>query len=244
MIAIGRARILRWAVVAAMALGGSVLTAGAAQAAPAAVLGGGSGIYVEQLDDPTTIGECTLTAIGFDRDDRLVGLTAGHCGEVGARIAAEYSIDSGTIGVIAEKSEGNDWAVIAFDPDRVAPTRQVAQTVINGVGAPPNIGDNVCKNGRTTGFTCGVVWETKPGYFRSQVCADQGDSGGPVLLGDQLVGMIVAGSEVRIGPLSIDPGACAGGGDFIHRPEVSTNITLVLGDIDHRGGVGAGFRVF
>ncbi|NNH74060.1 peptidase S1 [Nocardia uniformis] len=233
-------------VVAVGALSATVLTSGitAGTASAAAVLGGGSGIYVEQLDDPNSIGECTLTAIGYDRENRLVGITAGHCGEIGARIAGEYSVRTGTVGVIAEKSEGNDWAVVLLDPERVSPTRQVAQSVINGVAPAPKLGDNVCKNGRTTGFTCGPVWEANPEYFRSQVCADHGDSGAPVLLGDRVVGMVVAGADFEAGPVTIDLAPCKGAGDFFHQPEISTTMDLVLADIDRTNGVGAGFRTF
>lgn len=133
----GRARMLSWAAIAVTALSTTVLFSGTADAAPPVTLGGGSGIYVEQLDDPNSTADCTLTSIGYDRDGKLVGITAGHCGEVGARIAAEYT-RSGGIGVISEKSAGNDWAVIVFDPARVNPTKQVAQSVINSVGALPH----------------------------------------------------------------------------------------------------------
>lgn len=239
----GRARVLRWAAVAATALSSTVLMTGTADAAPPVTLGGGSGVYVEQLDDPNSSADCTLTAVGFDRDNRLVGLTAGHCGQLGSRIAAEYT-RSGGIGVIANRSEGNDWAVIVFDPSRVTPTRQVGQSVINGIGQSPRVGDIACKNGRTTGFTCGPVWETHPSFFRSQVCANHGDSGAPVMVGDQLVGMVVAGVEFELGPITIDLAPCKGAGDLIHTPEVSTTISMVLADIDRTGGPGAGFRTF
>ncbi|QIS23071.1 hypothetical protein [Nocardia terpenica] len=69
-----------------------------------------------------------------------------------------------------------------------------------GVGAAPRTGDTVCKNGRTTGFTCGIVWETHPLWFASHVCADHGDSGSPVLMGDRLIGMIMAGKDFQVGP--------------------------------------------
>ncbi|MEV6770988.1 S1 family peptidase [Nocardia sp. NPDC051030] len=243
MFATGRARVLRWAAVVTAVLGSTVLfTGGTADAIAPVVLGGGSGIYIEQIDGSDSSAECTLTAIGYDRENRLVGLTAGHCGQVGSRIAAEYT-RSGGIGKIAEKSEGNDWAIIEFDASRVNPTRQVAQSVINGVGSAPKIGDVPCKNGRTTGYTCGPVWEVKPAYFRSQVCADHGDSGAPVILGDRLIGMIVAGTDIELGPVSIDLPSCKGAGDLIHEPDLSTNIGMVLADIDRNNGVGAGFRL-
>ncbi|MEC3955788.1 S1 family peptidase [Nocardia sp. CDC153] len=238
----GRARVLRWAAIAATAVSSTLLFAGPADAAAPVVLGGGSGVYVEDFTSTDTVSDCTLTAVGYDNKNQLVGLTAGHCGEVGARVAAEYT-RSGGIGVIAERSDQMDWAVIVFNPEKVTATRQVAQSVINSVGTPPQIGESVCKNGRTTGFTCGPVWETKALTFRSQVCANHGDSGAPVLRGDQLVGMVVAGTDFKAGPIDVELPLCEGGGNLIHEPELSTNITAVLADIDRHGGAGAGFHI-
>ncbi|AYF79372.1 peptidase S1 [Nocardia yunnanensis] len=233
---------MHWAAVAATAVSATLLFGAPADAAAPVVLGGGSGVYVEDLTSSDSVSDCTLTAVGYDNKNQLVGLTAGHCGEVGARVAAEYT-RSGGIGVIANKSADMDWAIIVFNPDRVTPTRTVAQSVINSVGAPPQIGENVCKNGRTTGFTCGPVWETKALTFRSQVCANHGDSGAPVLRGDQLVGMVVAGTDFKLGPIDVELPLCEGGGNLIHEPELATNISAVLADIDRNGGAGAGFHV-
>lgn len=241
----GRARILYRAVALVAAMTAPMLVpTGGAQAAGPAALGGGSGVYVEDLTTKDQVSECTLTAIGYDRENRLVAITAGHCGEVGARLLAEKSTKSGVIGVISEKSDDNDWAVIELNADRVAPVRKVAQSVINGIGSNPRVGDTVCKNGRTTGYTCGLVWESNPEYFRSQVCANHGDSGGPVLIGDRLVGMVVAATNFTAGPINIELPLCKGAGDIIHEPELATSITMVLADIDAHGKVGAGFRVF
>ncbi|MGY2061651.1 S1 family peptidase, partial [Nocardia gipuzkoensis] len=187
MFAAGRARVVSWAAATATALAAAAFTTATATADAPVTLGGGSGIVVEQLDDPGKAADCTLTAIGYDRDNRLVGLTAGHCGQVGSRLLAEYDPHAGVVGRITARSEDMDWAVIEFDAARVVPTRQVTQSVINGVAAGPGVGDNVCKNGRTTGFTCGIVWETHQAWFASHVCADHGDSGAPVLRGDQLI---------------------------------------------------------
>ncbi|WP_225731620.1 MULTISPECIES: S1 family peptidase [unclassified Nocardia] len=244
MFSAGRTRVVHWVAAAVTALAAtSVFSGGTASAEGPAVLGGGSGLYIE-TSEPDTVSECTLTAIGFDRDNKLVGLTAGHCGEIGMRVAAEYSPKSGVVGKVAAKSVDNDWAVIELDPARVSPTRQVAQSVIAGIGAPPKVGDIVCKNGRTTGFTCGPAWETKQAWFRSQVCANHGDSGAPVLMGDKLVGMVVAGSDFKAGPITVPLPLCSGGGDLLHQPELSTTMALVLADIDRQGGIGAGFRPF
>ena len=80
------------AVVAATAGILGFVAAGSATAAPAAVLGGGSGIVV---NDELV---CSLTTIGHDNAGRLVGLTAGHCGEPGSYVVPEASQDSGIVG--------------------------------------------------------------------------------------------------------------------------------------------------
>ena len=56
--------------------------AGAAVAAPAKIyLGGGSGILV--LKGGNSAAACTLTTIGRSKTGKLIGITAGHCGNRG-----------------------------------------------------------------------------------------------------------------------------------------------------------------
>lgn len=213
-----------------------------AVAAGPAVLGGGAGIAIG-TSEPDLFSLCTLTAIGFDGAGRLVGITAGHCGEVGAPVYAEKSLGTGVLGRLAELDYYWDWAVIEFDAAKVIPTRQITQSVLNGVGAPPVPLEMVCKNGRTTGFTCGPVWQEMPEGFSSHVCADYGDSGSPVLVGDQLVGMIVSGQPLDLGSVDVRLPSCANPANPIHEPDLSTGIGNVLADINQHGGVGAGFRL-
>ncbi|RMI30844.1 peptidase S1 [Nocardia stercoris] len=222
---------------------GSLATAGTAHADPTVPLGGGSGILIEDLSDATSASACTITAVGTDRDNDLVALTAGHCGEIGARVAAEENLHAGSVGVIVNKSSTGDWAVIVLNPGKVAPVRQVGPTVIDTVGGHPRVGDLACKNGRTTGFTCGPIWETHSTYFRSELCANHGDSGAPVLEGNRVVGMVVAGTDFTAGPIDIPLPDCTGPGDLIHEPELATDFAGVLADIDRGGGPGAGFHL-
>ncbi|MEU0539705.1 S1 family peptidase [Nocardia sp. NPDC005978] len=219
-----------------------VLLPGSAAADGPVPMGGGSGIAIG-TGDPNVVGLCTLTAIGFDNADRLVGITAGHCGNPGLPVWSEAAPGAGIIGHFAEVDHYWDWAIIEFDAARVAPVRQVTQSVINGVGAPPGPLSWVCKNGRTTGFTCGPVWEDLGGGFSSHVCADYGDSGSPVLVNDRLVGMIISGQAIHLGGLVIRLPSCSNPFNPIHEPDVATGIDYILGDIDERGGVGAGFRL-
>lgn len=206
---------------------------GAATAQPAAPLGGGSGILLgEQI-------ACTLTTIGYDRAERLVGLTAGHCARSGTPVRAEQAPQAGVIGTVAVVDEVLDYAVIAFDRERVSPVRQVAATLIIGIGSPPRPGDLVCKNGRTSGHSCGPVQYAHPWWFQNRVCSQPGDSGGPVTVGDRLVGMNVGhfGAQTLGSPVL----------DVVcripaHDPAVAVQIGVVLEAIDRTGGIGSGFR--
>ncbi|WP_041451130.1 chymotrypsin family serine protease [Hoyosella subflava] len=194
----------------------------AAQAQQArATLGGGSGIVVG--------GDflCTLTTIGYDNGGRLVGFTAGHCGGPGAPVTAEATPGAGVVGNIARTNGVLDYAVIVFDPARVNPVRTVGPTTITGTGGPAHFPELVCKQGRSTGHTCGISVFVDPVYNETWglVCVSEGDSGGPVTRGTQLIGLVSAYFLVP----------CVG-------PKISINMEAVLADAFVAGGPGAGFR--
>ncbi|TSE00295.1 trypsin-like peptidase domain-containing protein [Skermania sp. ID1734] len=207
--------------VMAVGAASALVGVGGAAAAPApSTLGGGSGIII---DDEF---ECTLTTIGHDGAGNLVGLTAGHCGDAGAVVKAEYNRE--VVGRFVYSNHDLDYAVIRFDPAAVIPVNHVGHVTITGMGNPAQFGNVVCKEGRTTGNTCGIVWgdvfNTNQETW-SQVCVVEGDSGSPVVIGSTLVGMVNAYLATP----------CIG-------PEVGTNINAVLGDMNARGGVGSGYR--
>lgn len=228
MVALGRIGI-RVLVAAAVAVIAPMGLTGNALAEQRAVLGGGSGIL---LDGRST---CTLTTVGYDSADRMVGLTAGHCAEIGMSVQAEAQ-QAGVVGTVAAVDHDSDFAVIEFDRARVTPIRQVAQTFIDGIGTPPRLGDIVCKNGRTSGFTCGLVWDTNQSWFQHQVCSRPGDSG------DRLVGMNVGHIGVEVVGVRVFDIRCESLLAPVHEPAVATQIGMVLAAIDAGGGVGAGFR--
>ncbi|WP_225728013.1 MULTISPECIES: S1 family peptidase [unclassified Nocardia] len=227
---------IRRMLVAAVAALVTIGPCGSAAAQETVALGGGSGIL---LGSSTA---CTLTTIGYDRAGRLTGLTAGHCAEPGMPVRAEATPDTVVVGTVAAVDHSDDYAVIVFDRERVTPVRRVDATVIAGIGAPPREGDLVCKNGRTTGVDCGLVWATHEWWFQNQVCSRPGDSGGPVTLGDRLVGMNVGhiGTEaigITLADLTCRHPAASG-----HDPAVAIQIGMVLAAIEQAGGPGAGFR--
>ncbi|WP_082393027.1 hypothetical protein [Nocardia arizonensis] len=226
------------AAAAAVVAGLGAALAGVAQAAPAkVVLGGSSGIVFDNNS------ACSLTAIGYDGAGRLVGLTAGHCAPTGARLGAEQGLEAGVVGVVAysDNGEGLDFAVLLFDPEKVTPVRNVGATTINGIGAPPGPGTTVCSNGRTSGPGCGVVWgNLDDSVTVNQACSKPGDSGGPVTVGDQLVGMN-QGRLTGLAGIGFDL-PCASAANPIHSPAFFAPIDVILAAVNARGGVGAGFH--
>lgn len=192
---------------------------------------------------------CTLTAIGYDAAQRLVGITAGHCSVTGKLVFPENVADLGPVGRIVRVAhdmslpmtgdtqhpwvEDIDFAIIEFDPGKVVPSATIhadgKEIPVSGLGGRPNVGDNVCKAGRTTGFTCGEVTAAQGDGHESALCADVGDSGAPVFYEDgRIVGLVTV---VTKNPQTKD---CS--------TERGSNIDDVLGGIG--SGVGAGFRPF
>jgi hypothetical protein len=178
---------------------------------------------------------CTLTTIGTDNTGALVGFTSAHCGGPGAPVAAE-GVDVGPIGTMVAGNDNLDYAVIRFDPAKVTPVANVGGFAIDGIGPDPGVGDVACKQGRTTGNSCGVTWGPgqDPGTIVMQVCGQPGDSGGPVTVNNLLVGMIH-------GAFSENLPACVVKYIPLHTPAVVVSINAVLADVAAKNRPGAGF---
>lgn len=210
------------AVLAALALGG--LGTGTAKAAPLVPVGGGSGILV--LKGGASAAACTLTAIGHSRNgNKLIGITAGHCGTPGQRVYSEVYQNRGQIGTITYSTADLDMAIIEFNRN-VVPRRTIKGLTLTRIDPRPvQFPTIMCKTGRTTGHTCGVTWLSDNKTHFSQMCVIEGDSGAPVTVGSRLVGMVNAYYFT----------ACIG-------PETGTNIGPILQRIN-RTQYG-GFRLY
>ena len=186
-------------------------------------LGGGSGIVI----NGDTF--CTLTAIGHDNRGKLIGFTSAHCGGPGAQVASEAAVNRGVLGAMVAGNEGLDYAVIEFDPQKVQPVNNVNGFEIDGLGPDPAFGQVACKLGRTTGSSCGVTWGPgdQPGTILNQVCGQPGDSGAPVTVDNQLVGMIH-------GAFSNDLPTCVTQYIPLHTPAVTMSMSSVLADVNAR----------
>jgi hypothetical protein len=215
------------ALIVAGALG---LSSAPARADDRIPLGGGAGILV----NGDTL--CTLTTIGTDPKGDLMGFTSAHCGGPGAPVVAEAAKERGTVGTMVAGNDSLDYAVIQFDKTKVLPQANFGGFAINGIGPDPPSGQIACKQGRTTGNSCGVTWGPgqDPGTILMQVCGQPGDSGAPVTVNDQLVGMIH-------GAFSENLPVCVIKYIPLHTPAVVQSINADLADLQAKNRPGAGF---
>lgn len=222
-----------WSVVAALV---AVLLAVVSMPAKTAVaddrlpMGGGAGIVINGYT------MCTLTTIGTDSAAELIGFTSAHCGGPGARVAAEGAENRGPLGTMIAGNDNLDYAVIRFDPAKVIPVANYNGFVISGIGGDPAFGQIACKQGRTTGNSCGVTWGMgeAPGTLVMQVCGRPGDSGAPVTVNNLLVGMIHGAFTDNLPTCIIK---------FIplHTPAVVMSMNTILADVNSKNRPGAGF---
>jgi len=207
-----------------------VLPAGLALADDKLPIGGGAGIVI----NGDTM--CTLTTIGNDTAGDLIGFTSAHCGGPGAHVAAEGAENRGVLGTMVAGNDNLDYAVIKFDPAKVTPVADYNGFVIDGIGRDPAFGQIACKQGRTTGNSCGVTWGPgqDPGTIVMQVCGQPGDSGAPVTVNNLLVGMIH-------GAFTDSLPTCIIKYIPLHTPAVVQSFSAIMADIDAKHRAGAGF---
>ncbi|MBW4704744.1 S1 family peptidase [Micromonospora sp. RL09-050-HVF-A] len=148
-------------------------------------------------------------------------LTAGHC----TAAATTWYADSGGTTVLGSRAgssfPGNDFGLVRYTGRVSHPSAVYTHPgllTINGVGTP-YVGQAVCRSGTTTGVRCGTVTGLNQtvnyaegsvtGLIRTNICAEPGDSGGP---------LYVAGTGVILGILSGGSGNCTSGGTTFYQP--------------------------
>ncbi|KWV32477.1 S1 family peptidase [Micromonospora rifamycinica] len=148
-------------------------------------------------------------------------LTAGHC----TATATSWYADAGQTTVlgtrVASSFPTNDYGLVRYTGRVDRPSAVYTYPgllTINGVGTA-YIGQAVCRSGSTTGVRCGTVtalnqtvnWAegSVSGLIRTNICAEPGDSGGP---------LYVAATGMIIGILSGGSGNCTSGGTTFYQP--------------------------
>ncbi|MBM7086747.1 S1 family peptidase [Micromonospora humidisoli] len=148
-------------------------------------------------------------------------LTAGHC----TAAATTWYADSGQTAVLGTRTGSsfpvNDYGLVRYT-GRVSHPSAVytypGLLTVNAVGTA-YVGQAVCRSGSTTGVRCGTVTALNQtvnyaegsvtGLIRTNICAEPGDSGGP---------LYVAATGVIIGILSGGSGNCTSGGSTYYQP--------------------------
>lgn len=140
-------------------------------------------------------------------------VTAGHCTNAGAT----WTNGSQTLGTRAGSSfPGNDYGIVRYTTS-VARPGTVGSLNITSAGNP-SVGQQLCRRGSTTGTRCGQVTGLNAtvnyaqgsvsGLIRTNICAQPGDSGGP----------LYSNSGVAYGLTSGGSGNCSSGGTTYFQP--------------------------
>jgi streptogrisin D len=169
-------------------------------------ISGGDAIY-------TGGSRCSL---GFNvrRSDGDYFLTAGHCTNAGST----WTNGSQTLGTRAGSSfPGNDYGIVRYTSNVSRPGQVANQDITTARN--PSVGESVTRRGSTTGTRSGQVTALNAtvnyaqgrvtGLIRTTVCAQPGDSGGPLYRGTAALGLTSGGS-----------GNCSTGGTTYFQPVV------------------------
>ncbi|MEY7977016.1 S1 family peptidase [Streptomyces pilosus] len=180
----------------------------------------------------STAGRCSA---GFNVTDgkREFILTAGHCGPNGSVWFADSGAEQEVGTTIGGSFPGDDYSLIEYAGGRAGEGAGVVAigdgkgVRITGV-ADPTVGQRIFRSGSTSGLRDGEVTAlnatvnypegTVSGLIESDVCAEPGDSGGPMFSEGIALGVTSGGS-----------GDCRTGGTTFFQP-----LTKALADLDVR----------
>ncbi|MCG5442080.1 S1 family peptidase [Micromonospora sp. NIE79] len=148
-------------------------------------------------------------------------ITAGHC----TTAAATWYADSAQTTVLGTRTATsyptNDYGLIRYTGRIAHPSAVYTYPGLLTINGPGNasIGQAVCRSGSTTGVRCGTVTGLNQtvnyatgviyGLIRTNICAEPGDSGGP---------LYVASTGRILGILSGGTGNCTAGGTTYYQP--------------------------
>lgn len=155
---------------------------------------------------------CSNGFMGKNRQGNTVMLTAGHCVTSGRDVLDSKRTHVGTIlnTRFKEGAPSQDMGLVDIDSDDsprgIVDTRGAdGYYAVKGMSKNP-VGTQLCKSGRTTGWTCGEItgYDTRVNYGKTMVsglmsttvCTEQGDSGGAYIGVDNLAQGMTSGGPV------------------------------------------------
>ncbi|MFF3163328.1 S1 family peptidase [Streptomyces sp. NPDC003273] len=174
------------------------------------LISGGDAIYASSW-------RCSLGFNVQDSSGNYYFLTAGHCTD-GAGTWWSNSSHTTTLGTTAGSSfPGNDYGIVRYTNSSVTKSGAVGSQDITSA-ATPSVGTTVYRRGSTTGTHSGRVTalnatvnygggDIVSGLIQTTVCAEPGDSGGPLYGGSTAYGLTSGGS-----------GDCTSGGTTFFQP--------------------------
>ena len=174
------------------------------------LISGGDAIYA-------TSWRCSLGFNVRSSSGTYYFLTAGHCTD-GNPPWYTNSSRTTSIGPTAGSSfPGNDYGIVRYSNTSLSHPGMVGSQDITSA-ANATVGMSVCRRGSTTGIHCGSVTGLNAtvnygggdivyGMIRTNVCAEPGDSGGPLYSGSRAIGLTSGGS-----------GNCSSGGTTFFQP--------------------------
>jgi streptogrisin B len=171
------------------------------------LLSGGDAIYTSQW-------RCSLGFNVRSSSGTYYFLTAGHCTQ---GYPDYYTSSNTSIGpTVGTSFPGNDYGIVRYD-STVAHSGTVGSQDITSA-ANAFVGESVTRRGSTTGVHSGTVQalnatvnygggDVVSGLIQTNVCAEPGDSGGPLYDGTKAIGLTSGGS-----------GNCTSGGTTFFQP--------------------------
>ncbi|WP_412542059.1 S1 family peptidase [Longispora sp. K20-0274] len=172
------------------------------------LISGGDAIYGGQY-------RCSL---GFNvtKGGAYYFLTAGHCGNIAATWYANSAHTTVLGDTVSSSFPGNDYALVQYTNGSVTVSGAVGSQDITAAG-DAYVGEYVKRRGSTTGVHDGHVTGlnasvhyaegTVNGMIQTDVCAEGGDSGGPLYDNSLAIGLTSGGS-----------GDCRRGGTTFFQP--------------------------
>jgi streptogrisin D len=143
-------------------------------------------------------------------------LTAGHCTNIGVNWYANSSQTTLLGSRTGTSFPGNDYGIVRYASSYTNYPGMVGSQDITGARTP-SVGEPVTRRGSTTGIRTGTVTALNQtvnyaqgsvyGMIRTTVCAQPGDSGGPLYRGTSALGLTSGGS-----------GNCTTGGTTFFQP--------------------------
>lgn len=173
------------------------------------LLSGGDGVYAG--------GRRCTAGVNVRSGSTYYFVTAGHCTEGAATWYTGAALDTAIGPTTGTSFPGNDFGVVRHANPAVPHPGTIGTVDVTGT-ASAYVGQRVCTRGAVTGVRCGVVTalnatvnygggDIVSGLIQTNICAEPGDSGGPLYAGDKVIGILSGGS-----------GNCATGGTTYYQP--------------------------